>query len=517
MGSVWVAEHRMLKTEVVVKFMADALASDPVSLARFSREAAAAAAVKSPHVVQMLDHGFTPDGTPFIVMELLEGEDLKTRLMRERVISLPELALILSQGCKALSRAHTSGIVHRDIKPENIFLCHTDDGEPFVKLLDFGIAKSGSPTDFHMTQTGVTVGTPFYMSPEQAMGAPPVDATTDLWSLGVVAFEAMTGERPFDGPTLGALTMAICSERPPVPSMVDPAIPTEIDVWMARACARDRADRFQAAKAMSDAFAAALREATEVEASRRKVPLAFEATSLSRGSDRPAPALAPSAPGRLVTPAPQLSPMAPVAAVPPLAASSEPATEPDPEPEPVSTFGSTTSPLSRTQDPHAPAAAPSTGPTLVVLPAPTPRAPYALGGAVLVATALAAWVVLSPHTPSAPPLTVPSAAAPSSTAIAEPVAAPVSPASATPWLPASSVSAAPGSAAAATEAPVPSAKAPPPSTAASPPLRPARPPASSASAPAVPTSPAASAAAPNCNPPFDFDSAHNKVFKKECL
>lgn len=141
MGSVWVAEHLALRTEVVVKFMSDALAADAVSTARFWREAAAAAAVKSPHVVQMLDHGFMADGTAFIVMELLDGEDLNRRLVRDHVVPLPELAVIVSQACKALARAHAAGVIHRDIKPDNIFLCRTDDGEPFIKLLDFGVAK----------------------------------------------------------------------------------------------------------------------------------------------------------------------------------------------------------------------------------------------------------------------------------------------------------------------------------------------------------------------------------------
>jgi serine/threonine-protein kinase len=224
MGLVWVADHLTLRTEVVVKFMSEAIASDPVATARFWHEAAAAAAVKSPHVVQMLDHGFTPNGTAFIVMELLDGEDMSHCLARDPVMPLGELSLIVTQACKALTRCHASGVIHRDIKPDNIFLCSTDDPEPFVKLLDFGVAKlqggaAGDQGQLRMTQTGVVVGTPYYMSPEQAVGSPPVDHTTDLWSLAVVAYEAMTGRRPFDGLTIGALTVAICADPLPVPQL----------------------------------------------------------------------------------------------------------------------------------------------------------------------------------------------------------------------------------------------------------------------------------------------------------
>src|SRR5579859_5297092 len=144
MGSVWVAEHLSLRTQVVVKFMAIELAASADAVERFSREAAAAAQVKSPHVVQMHDHGVTPSGVPFIVMELLEGHDLGKHLAARGRLSIGETAEIVGQVCKALARAHERGIVHRDIKPDNIFLCANPDGEIFVKLLDFGIAKADS-------------------------------------------------------------------------------------------------------------------------------------------------------------------------------------------------------------------------------------------------------------------------------------------------------------------------------------------------------------------------------------
>src|SRR5580704_3098642 len=143
MGSVWVADHAALQTQVVVKFMHVQLSGDRDSVLRFSREAIAGANVKSPHVVQVYDHGIAPDGAPFIVMELLEGADLAAHLERRGAMPLGEVEQLISQACKALAQAHERNIVHRDIKPQNIFLTKVGGGEHFVKLLDFGIAKAG--------------------------------------------------------------------------------------------------------------------------------------------------------------------------------------------------------------------------------------------------------------------------------------------------------------------------------------------------------------------------------------
>jgi serine/threonine-protein kinase len=255
MGSVWVAEHLSLRTQVVVKFMAIELAASADAVERFSREAAAAAQVKSPHVVQMLDHGVTPTGVPFIIMELLEGHDLAKHLASRGRLSLGETAQIVGQVCKALARAHERGIVHRDIKPDNIFLCANPDGEIFVKLLDFGIAKSDSRFGVSSgTKTGAMIGTPYYMSPEQVVGAKSIDSRTDLWSLGVVGYECVLGLRPFDEEVFGALAIRIHSGPIPVPSRVDPGVPPAFDWWFGRACARDVTARFATAKELADAL-----------------------------------------------------------------------------------------------------------------------------------------------------------------------------------------------------------------------------------------------------------------------
>jgi len=258
MGSVWLADHLALHTQVVVKFISAELANHKEAIARFEREAAAASQVKSPHVVQILDHGVTDEGTPFIVMELLEGRDLAVHLEKFGRMTVGEVAEVVAQLCRALSRAHERGIVHRDIKPQNIFLCDAGSGELFVKLLDFGIAKGASVEKLDTnTKTGTVVGSPYYMSPEQLVGAKDIDFRTDLWSVGVVAFEALTGMRAFDGETVGALALRIHNDPLPIPSARNDNLPPTVDEWFEHACARGPSGRFHSAKEMADAFAVA--------------------------------------------------------------------------------------------------------------------------------------------------------------------------------------------------------------------------------------------------------------------
>ncbi|HEY8086651.1 MAG TPA: serine/threonine-protein kinase, partial [Polyangiaceae bacterium] len=219
MGAVWLAEHLALHTQVVIKFVSEKLVWSTEAVARFSREAAAASQVKSPHVVQMLDHGVSEHGLPYIVMELLEGHDLADHLTGG---GLPprEVVAIVTQLCRALARAHEVGVVHRDIKPSNVFLCQVGGGELFVKLLDFGVAKlkDSTASSGAETQSGALLGSPVYMSPEQLMGDKRVDYRSDLWSVGVLTFEALTGVRPFGGETVGALTMQVHAVDRPRPT-----------------------------------------------------------------------------------------------------------------------------------------------------------------------------------------------------------------------------------------------------------------------------------------------------------
>jgi serine/threonine-protein kinase len=255
MGSVWVARHLQLDTDIAIKLMAPSFASTSDGRARFEREAKASALLKSPHIVQVHDYGVDGD-TAYIAMELLEGEDLQSRLDRVTRLPMRSLLPILLQVCKALRRAHDAGLVHRDLKPANIFLARHDD-EEVVKVLDFGVAKliRGERAS-ESTQTGVLVGSPHYMSPEQARTGRLVDHRSDLWSLGVIVFRASTGRLPFDGREIAEVLMQICADPIPVPSEVAPFLGKSLDEFMARALSRDVDARFQSARDLAEALIA---------------------------------------------------------------------------------------------------------------------------------------------------------------------------------------------------------------------------------------------------------------------
>nr|AYM52913.1 protein kinase [Sorangium cellulosum] len=254
MGSVWVARHATLGSPVAVKFMTPTLAAVPSFVARFEREARIAANLQSPHVVHVQDHGFD-DGHPYIVMELLRGEDLDHRLRRVRRLSLPDATRILMQAGKALRRAHEASLVHRDLKPGNIFLARVED-EEVVKILDFGIAKDiGGRPMTEVTRTGEVLGSPYYMSPEQVRGERDVDHRSDLWSLAVILFRAITGELPFPGDELGPVLAKILVDPVPRSTRVAPDLPRAIDSFFDRALERERARRFQSVNEMLDDLA----------------------------------------------------------------------------------------------------------------------------------------------------------------------------------------------------------------------------------------------------------------------
>ncbi len=254
MGTVWRAQHLSLNVPVAVKAIKGALVESAEAKARFMREARAAAALRSTHVVQILDHGVHED-MPYIVMEFLEGETLSQRLQRAQTLTFDATLSVIKQVARALSLAHRRGIVHRDLKPDNIFLAKEGDHE-VVKVLDFGIAKDqgASLTATLETQEGAILGTPYYLSPEQAQGSLDVDHRADLWALGVIAFECLTGRRPFESNHVGDLIVRIVSRPIPTPSSVA-FVPAGFDHWFERAVARDRDARFQSSTQLSDALA----------------------------------------------------------------------------------------------------------------------------------------------------------------------------------------------------------------------------------------------------------------------
>jgi serine/threonine-protein kinase len=340
---VWVAEHLALGSQVAVKLIDPELAKQEDARERFRREATAAAQLRSAHVVQILDHGIEGD-QPFIVMELLEGEDLFDRLEKRERLSLLEAATIVTQVARALARAHAAGIVHRDMKPENVFLCHNDD-EELVKVLDFGVAKITSPQKAAMSKTGVgtLIGTPHYMSPEQVKGLTEIDHRSDLWSLGVITYQMVTGELPFDSEGVGDLLIRITMNDPKPPSALEPALPKSFDEWFARACHKDPDQRFASARELAEALARLA--GIEGKASRAGVdkPSASETSELDweeievagpsvfppSVDESPAPALPPP------PPAPRLAvPPAPVASNPFLEAAPVSAARPPAPPRP---------------------------------------------------------------------------------------------------------------------------------------------------------------------------------------
>ncbi|WP_437304674.1 cytochrome c peroxidase [Sorangium sp. So ce388] len=259
MGAVYEARHLGTGRRVAVKVITSKLAQDEAVMARFEREARAAGAIESEHIAGVLDSGRDrATGLPFLVMELLSGEDVDQLLRRLGPLP-PELALcIVAQACMGLIRAHDARVLHRDIKPANLFLARRDGGELSVKLLDFGVAKIQADDSFEhhqeLTATSNLIGSPIYMSPEQARNMKDVDGRTDLWSLGIVLFKMLAGRTPYrNSRGLGELIVAICSvPAPPIQSLA-PWVTHEVAEIVYRALQIDRNARFQTAAEMLDA------------------------------------------------------------------------------------------------------------------------------------------------------------------------------------------------------------------------------------------------------------------------
>lgn len=316
MGTLWVADHLTLDTEVVVKFVHARLASRGQEAdQRFEREAKAAAKIKSPHVVQIFDYGRMGDGTAYMVMEMLDGESLAARLRRTGWLSFGQCGEVVHQICRALHAANQLSIVHRDVKPDNIFLCPSDDGI-FVKLVDFGIATDRSPSgERKLTHPGNLIGSTEYLCRDQIVRASDANLQTDLWGLAVVAYEMLTGDVPFTGETTGAICVAIANATVGPPSELRKGVPKEVDAWFARALHRDPAERFESPRAFAAAFRGAITSALRTHdestdaalrepSSRRNATTldgigpqpADDSDAFARVSDRPVGATLSSAP-----------------------------------------------------------------------------------------------------------------------------------------------------------------------------------------------------------------------------
>jgi eukaryotic-like serine/threonine-protein kinase len=258
MGVVVEAFHLQLEQRVALKFLLPGALAYPETVARFAREARAAAKIRSEHVARVIDVGALDTGSPYIVMEYLEGQDLSQLLRARGSVTVAEATAFVLQACEALAEAHAAGIVHRDLKPANLFLARYPDGTPCVKILDFGISKisgGSSGRDFDMTRTTAILGSPFYMSPEQMRSTRAVDARADIWALGVILYELVSGRVPFDADTMPQLCGMVLQEAPaPLTGLTETGF-AAFERVVLRCLEKDTGARYQSVAELAEALA----------------------------------------------------------------------------------------------------------------------------------------------------------------------------------------------------------------------------------------------------------------------
>jgi serine/threonine-protein kinase len=248
MGEVWLAEHGLLKRPCAVKFIRPDLAASAATAARFAREVQAVTGLTHVNTVRVYDYGRADDGSFYLVMEYLDGPTLEELVRSAGPLPPGRVVYLVRQLCGALAEAHAAGLVHRDLKPGNVIVASLGGQRDVAKLLDFGLVQDlSAEADGRLTRTGTVLGTPAYMSPEQAAGEPAVDARVDVYSLGAVAFFALTGRPPFEGKTLGQLLAAHRSAPPPCLTDLRPAVSADLAAVVARCLAKDPTDRFPSA------------------------------------------------------------------------------------------------------------------------------------------------------------------------------------------------------------------------------------------------------------------------------
>ena len=311
MGRVFEGRHIDTKARVAVKVLHDDVAKDAIAVERFKREADTAKELAHKHVVHVIDFGQTNDKSYFLTMEFLEGEELGHALRRDGAIAVSRAVRVMSQMASALDHAHSFGVIHRDLKPDNVFLCRTPEGD-MVRVLDFGSVKLQMETGPKLTAFGTTLGSPYYMSPEQAMGKADVDQRTDVFACAAILYEMLVGKVAFDAPNVAMILMRIMNEQPPAPSALGLGLPVALDDVIEKGLRKDKARRFASVTELADAFVAALglegnaadwayRPAAEIESALAKAkpptPKPFGAESIpppAKGKPQSVPAKASS-------------------------------------------------------------------------------------------------------------------------------------------------------------------------------------------------------------------------------
>ncbi len=265
MGAVYRGTHLMLNKPVAIKLIKPELVSSSEVVQRFLREARAAALLSHPNIVTVYDLGQTSDGMLYIAMELVPGISLKEAIQTEGAWEPKRVVRLIKAIASALSVAHRNNVIHRDLKPQNIMVTRDSDGNEIPKLLDFGIAKTLEPTSPALTSTGMVLGTPHYMSAEQAKGAP-VDRRSDLYALGVILYEMLVGRVPFDDTSIPQILIKHLTEMPVPPSSVNPGVPSELEAIVLRLLEKDPDDRYQSAEELIGALDSAQDTAVEIAA-----------------------------------------------------------------------------------------------------------------------------------------------------------------------------------------------------------------------------------------------------------
>jgi serine/threonine-protein kinase len=385
MGVVVAAWHLELEQRVAVKFLHPLAMERADTAERFRREARSAAKIRSEHVARVIDVGIMEGGVPYMVMEYLEGHDISDEMQKHGMLPIADAIDFVLQAIEALAEAHAAGIVHRDLKPANLFIAHRADGTRIVKVLDFGISKSllgASVAELSLTRTSTLIGSPLYMSPEQMRSAKDVDTRTDIWSLGVIMYEMITGQPPYSGDSIPALCAALLSDTPMSMQALRAEVPPELEAAVMRCLAKDRSERFSTVSELARALAPFGSLSSQLHVDRASRMLGATDVSIS--------ALPASAPIRASRPTPN-----------------------PPNPATVDSWGRTDAPMGVQSEPQR------------------SRAPLFVGLGLTIAALLAVVLFLGIRDPSAPPSASASVAAPpppplSTVPTAAPAPAPVS-------------------------------------------------------------------------------------------